>query len=112
MEQKKQEYELRKQELLLEKEQKRLKMEQKKQEYEQRKQELLLERELRKIERELKMEEQIRIRLAKQRPPKPSPWAIFNKNNPRPYERSFKPRSTKVGERAEQNLFDLNTLSQ
>ena len=55
-------------------------------------------------ERRLLEKEQIRIRLVKKRATKHSRWTIFQQNNLRPYERSFKPRNTKVGERAEQNF--------
>jgi len=77
---------------------------QKRQEYEREKEEILFREELRKIEIQLKFEEKEKIRLAKQRPPEPSKWSLFSKNNPRPYQRSFKPRHTKVGERIQENL--------
>ncbi|CAF1057849.1 unnamed protein product [Adineta steineri] len=124
-ERKRQEYEIKKQERLLEKERKKLENERKRQEYEIKKQERLLENErkrqeyeikkqerlfveaLRQIERELKMEEKKKIHLARQRPPKPTKWALYYKDigNSNPYQRIFKPRHTKVGERIQQNLF-------
>ncbi|CAF1042034.1 unnamed protein product [Adineta steineri] len=121
-ERKRQEYEIKKQERLLENERKRQEYEIKKQqkllenerkrqerllENERKRQERLFEEALRQIERELKMEEKAKIRLARQRPPKPTKWALYYKEigNSNPYQRIFKPRLTKVGERIQQNLF-------
>jgi len=59
-----------------------------------------LEKELREMERKLKKEEKEKIRLAKQRPPGPSRWTLYYKNsvNGNPYQRTFKPRHSKVDE--------------
>ncbi|CAF0731383.1 unnamed protein product [Adineta steineri] len=96
---------------LLEKEQKKLENERKRQERllenERKREEQLFEEALRQIERKLKMEEKEKIRLARQRPPKPTKWALYDKEigNSNRYQRIFKPRHTKVGERIQQNLF-------
>jgi hypothetical protein len=63
-------------------------MEEKKKEAEKR----LLEKQRKKLEREQK-------RLAKRR----RKWTLLYKNNANPYERTFKPRLTKVGERIHQS---------
>ncbi|CAF0992346.1 unnamed protein product [Adineta steineri] len=103
-ERKRQEYEIKKQERLLENERKR---QERLLENERKREERLFEEALRQIERKLKMEEKEKIRLARQRPPKPTKWALYYKEigNSNPYQRIFKPRLTKVGERIQQNLF-------
>jgi len=47
-----------------------------------------------------------KIRLAKEHPRGISKWKLFDKNsrNGNPYQRSFQPRQTKVGERIQQNI--------
>ena len=108
---KKQENERLRMERLLEKQRRQendkkiLEIERRREDNRRKKEEFLLKKELQKIERELKMEERIKIRLAKQRRRrKPSKWAVFRQNNPHPYQRSFIPRHTKVGDRAAQNF--------
>ena len=93
---------------LLEKEQRKLEFERKKQErkleFERKQQELLFKQELKKIERELIIEGHLEGNLPKpQLPPK---WILLYTNNSidgNPYQRVFKPRHTKIGERIEQN---------
>ncbi|CAF0764164.1 unnamed protein product [Rotaria sordida] len=92
---------------LLEKERMKLENERKRQEKEIKKQEILFEKELRKVERILEIEEKQKIRRAKRLRHKPSKWTVFYKNNinGNPYQRTFKPRHTKLDERIQQNLF-------
>ena len=123
-EQKKQQYEIKKQERKLEieqrkqqrkleteqrKQQRKLEIEQKKQqrklEFERKQQEILFEQELKKIEKELIIEGCLEGKISKsQLPPK---WLLLYTNNNidgNPYQRVFKPRHTKVGERIEQSF--------
>ncbi|CAF0780535.1 unnamed protein product [Rotaria sordida] len=85
----------------------KLENERKRQEKEIKKQEILFEKELRKVERILEIEEKQKIRRAKRLRHKPSKWTVFYKNNinGNPYQRTFKPRHTKLDERIQQNLF-------
>ena len=79
-----------------------LERERKRRTYELKKEEELFRKELRKIERELKREERIASRRKR---PKTSKWTVFERTHSNPYQRLFKPRHTRAGERAAQNLF-------
>jgi hypothetical protein len=102
---KRQEAEARREERLIQRERKKLEIEQKRQEEEARREERLFNQELRRVERKIQMEEKAKLIHARKRPPQSYRWTLLYKNSSsgNPYQRAFKPRTTKVGQRAEQN---------
>ncbi|UJR36773.1 hypothetical protein I4U23_029486 [Adineta vaga] len=64
--------------------------------------------EQRQLDKERKLMEKEQRKRAKemrqQRRRHPSRWSLFDKNNPEPYRRIFKPRHTKIDERIEQEI--------